>query len=133
MKCINYVMSFASNQVKLFQVSNTLNHSQSLSQPFSQSLSYSLSQPLSQPLSLILYKRRSKRRNYHRQKRRTLRRTRWRTPRRNPAAVRPPAPRTQAYSPRSHVKSSLSKRRTPLQFDLLSPHAQAISHYDISL
>ncbi|KAF6232733.1 hypothetical protein HO173_008947 [Letharia columbiana] len=46
-----------------------------------------------------------------------------RTLRRNQAATRPPAPRTRLSSPRSHVicsprfhiKSSLSKRRTPLQ------------------
>ncbi|KAF6232979.1 hypothetical protein HO173_008735 [Letharia columbiana] len=58
---------------------------------------------------------RSKRRNYNRQMRRTLRR--------NQAATRPPSSRTRLSSPRSHVicsprfhiKSSLSKRRTPLQ------------------
>ncbi|KAF6223138.1 hypothetical protein HO173_013275 [Letharia columbiana] len=58
---------------------------------------------------------RSKRRNYNRQMRRTLRR--------NQAVTRPPSSRTRLSSPRSHVicsprfhiKSSLSKRRTPLQ------------------
>ncbi|KAF6225961.1 hypothetical protein HO173_012628 [Letharia columbiana] len=58
---------------------------------------------------------RSKRRNYNRQMRRILRR--------NQAATRPPSSRTRLSSPRSHVicsprfhiKSSLSKRRTPLQ------------------
>ncbi|KAF6224635.1 hypothetical protein HO173_012978 [Letharia columbiana] len=58
---------------------------------------------------------RSKRRNYNRQMRRTL----WR----NQAVIRPPSSRTRLSSlrshvicsPRFHIKSSLSKRRTPLQ------------------
>ena len=65
---------------------------------------------------------RSKRRNYNRQMRRTLRRILWRILRRNQAATRPPAPRTRLssprshviYSPRFHIKSSLSKRRQPV-------------------
>ena len=52
-----------------------------------------------------------------------------RTLRRNQAVIRPPSSRTRLSSPRSHVicsprfhiKSSLSKRRTPLQLGLLSP------------
>ena len=62
----------------------------------------------------------------------------WRTLRRNQATTRPllsrlssPRSHAQAYAPRSHVKLSLSKRRTPLQLGLLSPHTQTISHYSI--
>ena len=63
-----------------------------------------------------------------------------RTLRRNQATTRPPPSRTrlssprsyaQAYASRFYVRSSLSKRRTPLQLGLLSPHAQVISHCGI--
>ncbi|KAF6233527.1 hypothetical protein HO173_008258 [Letharia columbiana] len=77
---------------------------------------------------------RSKRRNYNRQMRRTLRR--------NQAATRPPSSRTRLSSPRSHVicsprfhiKSSLSKRRTPLQLGRsISNHHSASGEHHCNL
>ena len=87
-----------------------------LYKPLSQ-LTNPLSKPLSQSTQL------SKRRNYNRQMRRTLRRYQ--------ATTRPPSSRTRLSSPQSHVicsprfhgKSPLSRRRTTLQFGLLSLHA----------
>ena len=86
--------------------------------PLSQLLSQSLSQPLSQSTQLS-----KGRKHCSRQIRRTLRR--------NQAAIRPPSSRTPLSSPRSHIICSLqshvklphSKRRTTLQFGLLSPRA----------
>ncbi|KAF6233911.1 hypothetical protein HO173_007741 [Letharia columbiana] len=62
-----------------------------------------------------------------------------RTLRRNQAAIRPPSSRTRLSSPRSHVicsprfhiKSSLSKRRTPLQLgrSTLNHHSASGEHH----